>query len=147
MLGGLNNFNNGGPAGELIISQYGPKRPITGGGGNSDNEVWSDLAAKASIKAANEKVNRLIKEARQAVDDVKLSVQLSNDRMQDRTMEEAKLKKVAQTELEVTQAMALLPYSKDMYEYKVQQLNTVPKFDHRSQEKEENSKNSYWNSG
>lgn len=125
LLSGLNNFNNGGAAGELSISQYGPRKPNSERLEASENEVWGDLAAKASIKAAHEKVNRLIKEARQAVDDVKLAVQLSNDRMQDRTMEEAKLKKVAQTELEVTQAIALLPYSKDMYDYKVQQLNGV----------------------
>jgi hypothetical protein len=124
MLGGLKNFNNGGMAGELSTSQFGLQRPTSGGAGPSNGD-WNDLAAKASIKAAHEKVNRLIKEARQAIDDVKLSIQMSNDRMQDRTMEEAKLKKVAQTEIEVTQAIALLPYSKDMYEYKVQQLNGV----------------------
>lgn len=125
MMNQISGFNNSSLPQELSTSQlnrYGQGEEGSSSGGDSG---WNDLAAKAAIKVANEKVNRLIKEARQAVDDVKLSIQMSHDRVQDRSMEESKLKKVAQTEIEVAQAMALLPYSKDVYQYKSSQLNEV----------------------
>lgn len=141
MLGRLSTFSKGGSAGELSVNQIGRPRGLAADGGGGEDGPWNDVAAKAAIKAAHEKVNRLIKEARQAVDDVKLAIQMGNDRMNDRTMEEAKLKKVAQTEVEVTQAMALLPYSKEMYDYKVQQLNGVDPNDRRSLKTVARSKN------
>lgn len=129
MMNHLQGFNNGSQIQDMNNSQMSGFRQAGEASIGGDQGGWTDLAAKAAIKVAHEKVNRLIKEARQAVDDVKLSIQMSHDRMQDRSMEESKLKKVSQTEVEVAQAMALLPYSKDLYEYKTKQLNDVSSSD------------------
>lgn len=90
-----------------------------------DEDPFQGMAVKASIKAAHEKANRLIKQARLTIEDVSSAIQLGGDRMRDRTNEETSLKKVAATELEITQTLALLPYSPEMYEYKINQVNQV----------------------
>ena len=127
MFNQLNAFNNGSPMGTPILSIS----QANGMGINNtsmdqyNSDGWNDIAAKAAIKSAHEKVTRLMKQCRQSIEDVKTAVQMSNDRMNDISLEENALKKVASLELEITQVLALIPYGKDMYEYKVGQVNEV----------------------
>lgn len=78
----------------IDAGQTGPLRSARGGGEGTD-DAWNDIAAKTAVKVAHEKVNRLIKQCKQAIDDVRLAIQLSNDRIQDRSTEENSLKKVS----------------------------------------------------
>ena len=106
-------------------SNQSDKKPteILGAIGNAG--YWNDVAAKAAVKMAADKVNRIIKECVRTVEDVRMALMISNDKGKDRTAEENALKRVAAQETEVTQALAMLPYSKDMYQYKVNQVNEI----------------------
>lgn len=125
MLGQMNLLNPGlvgiqdgaVPGAGLSDSQFAAQNGING--------AWNDLASKTAVKVAHEKVNRLMKQMKQSLDDVRLAIQMSSDKIQDRAVEENAVKKVAQTEIEVSQTLALIPYSKDMNEYKVNQLNEI----------------------
>jgi len=135
MLNNLGAFNSNAPMANMDPLIPRPQGLMASAGpGASATDPWNDMAAKAAVKVAHEKINRTIKECRQSIEDVRLALQLSNDRMQDRSVEENALKKTAQRELEVTQALALVPYSKEMYEYKVAQINKIAE-DRRELEK------------
>lgn len=149
----LTNFNNGRPV--STFGRTGPGGILGGEGGVSsrsmvnaggralqndyaqgnDGDPWNDLAAKTAIKVASEKLNTQIKQCRQSLDDVRVSIQTStNDKYQDTTFQENAVKNVAKMELEMTQVLAMIPYSKEMYDYKVSQINKIAQ-DRRDLEK------------
>ena len=127
MLNQLTNFNSGNALGPPIAPAAGTQGGTLASPAFDPNspDGWNDLAARAAIKSAHEKVTRLIKQCKQSIEDVKIAIQMANDRIQDRSIEENALKKVAGLELEITQVLALIPYSKNMHEYKVRQVNEV----------------------
>jgi len=90
----------------------------------AQGDYWSDIAAKSSVRVAGDKLNRMIKEASKSVEDVRISLMVG-DKHKDRSPEEDSLKRVAAMEVEMMQALSMLPYSKDMYRYKMEQLNHI----------------------
>lgn len=106
------------------LLKNGGRGGIQPGTGSNNLDYWNDVAAKASVKLAAEKLNRMMKEAHKSIEDVRMSLMIG-DKSKDRQVEQDSLKRVAQQELEMAQAMALLPYSREMYRYKVEQLNRI----------------------
>ena len=146
MLQQLNSYNNGqaiqtfgrtGPGGILGGDGAATSRSMMNAGNqalqnhpavNEEADGWNDLAAKTAIRVASEKLNSQIKQCRQSLEDVRVSIQTStNDRYQDTTFQENAVKNVAKMELEMTQVLAMLPFSRPMYDYKVSQINGIAK--------------------
>lgn len=89
-------------------------------------QMWNNIAAKAAIKSTHEKINLMIKENQRSVEDVRTALMIDVG-AENRDGEEQALKKVAENEIEITQALAMLPYSSKMYRYKMNQLNSLAK--------------------
>ena len=84
------------------------------------------IASSAAVRLTNEKANRILKECQKTILDVKTSIEVnSGDQLL--TFEENALRRVAAQEIEIAKMFSVLPYKPDMYNYKINQVNTMAK--------------------
>ena len=82
------------------------------------------LSSQAAIRLTSEKANRMLKECQKGLEDVKVSVEVNNGET-GFEYEENALKKIAASEIELSKLFSILPYSQDMYSYKINQVNKL----------------------